>query len=70
MAWAITFFHPRLNFEIFQNMYADTSDLADTTRTIPDSADAFTNPIRIEGIDTHGPSVTTAKFVSLFVNGA
>ena len=51
-------------------MYTDTSDLADTTRIIPDSADTFTNPIRIEGIDTHGPSVTSAKFVSVFVNVA
>ena len=59
-----------LNFETFQNLDADPSVLADTIRTVPDSADAFTYPIRIEWIDTHRPSVASAESVSVFVNGA
>ena len=56
----------RLNFETFQNFDADPSDLADTMRTVPD----FTDPIQIERIDTHRPSVVSAKSVSVVVNGA
>ena len=51
---------------IFQNLDADPSDFADTTRTVPDSVDAFTDPIRIERIDTHGPSVASAESVFVF----
>ena len=60
------YFNPRLNFEIFQNFYADPSDLADTIRTVPD----FPDPRRIERIDTHGPSVASTESVSVVVNGA
>ena len=50
----------------------DSSDLADMIRTIPkpDSADGFTDLIRIERIDTHGPSIASAESISVFVNEA
>ena len=60
------FFHPRLNFETFQNLDAATSDFADTIRTVSDSAD----PLRTERIDKYGPSVASAESESVFVNGA
>ena len=60
------FVNPRLNFETFQNFDADPSDVADTMRRVPD----FTDPIQIELIDTHRPSVASAKSVSVVVNEA
>ena len=59
-----------LNFETFQNLDADPSDLADTIRTLPGSADAFTDPLWIERIVTYGPSAASAESVSVIVNWA
>ena len=57
------FFHQPLNFETFQNLDPDTSDLKDTIRAIPDSEDTFTDPLRIERIDTYGSFVASTECV-------
>ena len=45
--------------------------LVDMIRTLlPCSADAFTDPLRIERIGTYGPSVASAESVFVFVNEA
>ena len=43
----------------------DASDFVDTIRTVPGSADAFMDPLRIQRIDTYGPSIASSESVSV-----
>ena len=47
------FFHPRLNLEFFKILVTEHLHLADAIRTVPGSAHAVTDPLRIEQMDTY-----------------
>ena len=67
------FVHPQNFFDIFQNLGADGTGLADKLRTVTDSADDIrivTNSYGMHGSLWDGLYVSSAESVSVCVTGA